>query len=319
MRPGPISDGDGMSADGLTIRETPLDRESDALNFLFRDQAPSERRRSADDLIEQVSDGRAIVEFLLAATIDGELLGVQICVRHGRSTCFVWPPVVNRRVGTCEQVADALLLEANRRLERSNVSMAQVMSEVDDERSADRLQRNGFDFLTELAFLQRSPKDDVPVANPRLTTETYTSDNHDRFIRILEATYVGSLDCVGIDRKRSAADVLEGHRECGVHRPERWFLFLEDGVDVGVVLLTEHADRNTWEVVYVGVHHEHRGKAYGREMLAFGLRRARMAGCESVILAVDSANEPALRVYESLGFASMARRSVHVWFPSAMR
>ncbi|GEM_PF-2404472 len=50
-----------------------------------------------------------------------------------------------------------------------------------------------------------------------------------------------------------------------------------------------------------------RGRGYGRAMLSFGLSVLRDAGIEVVDLDVEEGNEPAVRLYTSLGFA---RRSI---------
>ncbi|MCH7687206.1 MAG: GNAT family N-acetyltransferase [Planctomycetes bacterium] len=62
----------------------------------------------------------------------------------------------------------------------------------------------------------------------------------------------------------------------------------------------------------MGVVPEHRGKGYSRAMMQNGLHEASRAGCDTVLLAVDSQNHYAGRVYDDLGFSELAVRSVHV-------
>ncbi len=301
----------------VTIESVSPDRSSQALAFLFRSQTDLERRRSIDDLLEQQADRRTRFESFLAASLEGELVGVQIAVRHGRTTCFVWPPVVDEDRPERELVADALLVGTRERLESSDLSMGQVMSEDADERGRARLERNGFSYLTHLEFLQHGLRYGVPRLRGGLQFETFDAGtNGPRFEAMLEATYVDSLDCPGLARRRTAADVLEGHRECGEYDPALWQLFQRDTTDVGLLLLTDHPEQGSREVVYFGVHHDERGHGYGREMLTLALHEARAAGRGSVVLAVDATNTPALRLYDAIGFAPIARRCVHVWYAS---
>lgn len=308
-------DGSMTNQHGLTIERVRPGSEAAALAFLFRKQSAAEREQSIEDLRGQAERGEARFEPLLTAEHDLRVVGVQLTVRHGTHTCFVWPPVVDESDEFAEEAADELLSETRRHLESADVRMAQVMLEVDDRMSARRAERNGFSCGPELHFMHRTLLTPVPAEPSPTRFETYDArTNHHRFARMLSDTYVGTRDCPGFGNHRDVEETLEGHRECGEFSPERWTLLVADDRDVGVLLLADHPSQNTWEVVYVGVHHEHRGHGYGRVMLLHGLRSAQEAGRESVLLAVDAENDVATRVYEELGFVTIARRRVHVWF-----
>jgi ribosomal protein S18 acetylase RimI-like enzyme len=81
-----------------------------------------------------------------------------------------------------------------------------------------------------------------------------------------------------------------------------------------LLLMTEHLDQRMWEVVYLGLVPEARGRGYGRGMLREGLRRAQAAGGFEVFLAVDKANHFAIKLYESLDFAAVGVQAVHMRF-----
>ena len=76
--------------------------------------------------------------------------------------------------------------------------------------------------------------------------------------------------------------------------------------------MNDHPTKDAWEVVYMGVVPDARGKGYGRAMLWHGLDEARRAGRGSVLLAVDGKNLYANRIYDDLGFIEVASRAVHV-------
>jgi ribosomal protein S18 acetylase RimI-like enzyme len=57
---------------------------------------------------------------------------------------------------------------------------------------------------------------------------------------------------------------------------------------------------------------EVRGRGWGAAFTELALWLGRQAAAERVVLAVDSANEPAIRMYQSLGFFEFARRAVWI-------
>ena len=146
---------------------------------------------------------------------------------------------------------------------------------------------------------------------------TYEPGVHDdRFARLLEQTYVGTRDCPEVGGRRSGADALVSHRMSGdfdpvaldalPNRPAKTRAFF---------LLNAHPEHSAWEVVYVGVSHNCRGLGLGRRMMTDALTAARGAGQSALLLAVDSRNDYASKVYDELGFVETDRKGVHVYFP----
>jgi ribosomal protein S18 acetylase RimI-like enzyme len=118
---------------------------------------------------------------------------------------------------------------------------------------------------------------------------------------------------------RSLDDIIEGHRSTGRFVPDRWRLGQVPGEpDMAVVLLlSEVPDRDVWEVVYLGLTVSARGHGLGLAAIAHALELAR-PHVSRLELAVDIRNLPALRLYQSAGFVSFDRRSVHlVVFPQS--
>src|SRR5207248_7526744 len=70
------------------------------------------------------------------------------------------------------------------------------------------------------------------------------------FRAVLQATYVGTMDMPELEGARGLGDILDGHRTAGLFVPGRWQLGRIPGepAAAAVLLMTEVADRDAWEV-----------------------------------------------------------------------
>lgn len=289
-----------------------------ALDLLLADLPPDERHAQIGSVLHDLSRGAISLDGLLLARREGQPVGAAFYTLQPGASAFVWPPVV-RSPADGDAVGDALLHEVARQLDARGVTLAQSLLESQQTDARAMLQRNGFPHVADLVYLQRPL--DVPLP-PRAdwTPERVTfmpNENTTRFAILLERTYVGSRDCPDLQGKRRGADALESHRASGEFHPRLWNIYRVAGEDVGVLLLNDHPDHDAWEVVYIGVVPEMRGRGYGRAMLLDGLHAAQAAGRKSVLLAVDGGNHYARRLYDALGFAGIAVRAVHVRVTSA--
>ena len=70
------------------------------------------------------------------------------------------------------------------------------------------------------------------------------------------------------------------------------------------------------EVVFIGIHPDHRGVGEGRRLLSGSCAALSHQGAREVRLAVSAVNEPALRLYRAFGFVEVGRaRLYRRWLP----
>jgi ribosomal protein S18 acetylase RimI-like enzyme len=186
----------------------------------------------------------------------------------------------------------------------------------DDGYSSELNSRCGFPKLAELAYLfaETTPMPGHGREMRRLGSLDFVSfagDYPQRLAELLEQTYVGTLDCPGLDGVRSMPDVLDGYRAQGRHAPSDWYFVREKGDDVGALILADHPGYGNCEVVYMGVIPQARGRGFGEQMMRFALEVAAQRGAERLVLAVDAGNTPALAAYRRVGFLQWDRRIVY--------
>jgi len=298
----------------LTVTAAQSSQQSWALSLLFSQSSDVERVEQISEWLESARCRAVSLDGLLTTVGEGDLAGVVFYVLQADRSAVIWPPRVQPKTDARrDELCDALLQEVGRRIDVADVWLGQciVKPEATTDRSA--LNRNGFQHLADLFYLQR-PLNEPLAEPPEIAFETlmYSSSNRQRFARILEETYIGTLDCPDFHGLRSGAEALESHRTSGEFDASRWKIYCIGGCDVGVLLLNDHPQQNAWEVVYTGVVPQARGQGYGRAILIAGLNEAQAAGRATVVLAVDSKNIYANKVYSELGFLELTRRSVHV-------
>jgi ribosomal protein S18 acetylase RimI-like enzyme len=296
-----------------------------ALKLLFERLSPDECRISVKDVLRSLSGGRIVQHGLLVAWRDERLVGSILYAVQRDRTAFVWPPRTPAG-DTDRAIQDALVRTLLRGVDKAAAWIAQALLDPAARDDADALDRNGFRHLTDLLFRVHTlgglslPAETGADARPEMEIVTYEPDRDDeRFARLLERTYVGTRDCPEVGERRTGADALLSHRMSGDFDPARWKLYRVAGKDAGVVLLNAHPDHAAWEVVYVGVAHDCRGLGLCRRMMTDALVAAKQAGQSALLLAVDSRNDYASKVYDALGFVETDRKGVHVYFPNATR
>jgi mycothiol synthase len=284
-----------------------------ALSLLFQAMPTEIRSAQVEEFLTGAERGEISFDGLILAREGSQIRGVVLSIMQDDGTAFVWPAQAEGDAD-CNAIVDALYGTVAGRVDAGEIVSAQSILETDATADRAALIRNGFRHLADLFYLQRLLENPLPsrVDVALDVTVFCAQENEERFARLVEQTYIDTLDCPDFHEHRTGMEALASHRCSGDFAAERWKIYSVDGNDVGVLLMNDHPTQDAWEVVYMGVAADARGCGYGRAMLIEGLHAAQRAGRQSVLLAVDSQNSPANRIYDEIGFIEVASRAVHV-------
>jgi ribosomal protein S18 acetylase RimI-like enzyme len=292
------------------------DELSAAFELLFQQHPMPDRRERVGNALKMVGQGELIAEGVWVARRGPRLIGALVCAPLAGASALLWPPQVVADVEPTEP-QDALMQRASEWLRGRGTKLAQALLTVEENHLAPPLLRNGFAHITTLWYLRHALAFDAhpyPPGDP-ITFRAYPTVSPQVFQETLGRTYVGTLDCPEVNGVRTLEEVLTGHWAAPMHDPERWWLALEGELPLGVILATAAPETRGWDLAYVGVVPEARGRGLGGKLVRKVLLEARGAGASCVTLSVDSRNRPAWKLYTALGFEADDRREVYlaVW------
>ena len=246
---------------------------------------------------------------LYVARGQGEICGAVLVQQQPGRTAILWAPGSS----PADPAVEARLAQAaDKHLAARGPVLAQSLLADSSDPKIAVLEGIGFTRLTELEYLVAEARPAETDGRPEpLTFEAYRPAERQRLARVVEATYIDTLDCPQLDGTRDIDDVITGYQATGEFDPEKWFFVVQDGQDVGVVLLSEHSGASQWELVYMGLVPQARGRGLGQAMVEDALHRAWTARVESILLAVDTDNRHAVELYRRLGFRVWNRRVVY--------
>ena len=209
-----------------------------------------------------------------------------------------------------------LLVEPRRFAEFRCVRFIQCLLDPSD-RPPQALTRAGFTPLARLDYLDRATS--APVGHAarlppgfEIRWTTYNPQTHSLFGEIILATYQESSDCRGLSGLRLVDEIMEGHKAATKFDPDWWLLLFDGLTPLGCLLLGEVPLRSAAEIVYMGLRPGARGRGLARILICKALELARGRRLRSIALAVDAANEPALRVYSHFGFRHTLSREAWI-------
>jgi ribosomal protein S18 acetylase RimI-like enzyme len=282
-----------------------------AFRLVFLHLADGERPARVANALHLVRRGELDPAGILLATAGGTPVGALVCLPVPGASGLLWPPQAVEGPGRAE-VEDALVCRATAWLRQRGAKLGQCLLSEDEVPLAGPLLRNGFAHVTALWYMQHDLS--RPTQAPGGAALSYVPypqlPNPAAFHDTLLHTYEGTEDCPEISGVRTVEEIIEGHRAQGKHDPARWWLALAEGRPAGVLLLCEVPEWAAWDVAYVGVVPEARGRGYGRALMHKALSEARADGVARLTLSVDVRNRRAWKLYTALGFEPHDRREV---------
>lgn len=271
---------------------------------------------SAAEFVASVERRRLTLDPVFAGFEGDRILGACLAVVSPGSSALVHATApessVPARRGTAAALAALVSAARTRRL-----ALLEALVDPNDLASADALQGGGFRLLTRLIYLRRR-SDSRSGACDRaswLSWITYSDDAGPLFRSAIERSYAGSLDCPELAGVRDVSEVVEGHRAVGAFDPDSWWVAMDGGQPVGVMLLNDLPPTSLLEVVYMGVAQAARGKGVGDALLARAVEACRSRSMRGLALAVDERNAPARRLYERWGFVETGVRAAWIATP----
>jgi mycothiol synthase len=205
-----------------------------------------------------------------------------------------------------------LIDRASMALNDVDVRLAQALLQPEETLDRRAFGEGGFTELAVLSYLERPVPGRGEITPPswpdRVTIEPYREAFVHDFIEALNLSYEQTLDCPELRGLRETADILDGHRGTGQFEPSLWSLLRIDGSPMGMILLNPSPTQKSIELVYFGLAVAARGTGLGRELLRHGLTLAAGRPEQTINLAVDDRNTPALKLYADADFRRSLRR-----------
>jgi mycothiol synthase len=282
----------------------------EALMLVLRQVPQTAAETLAEVACSGLDNGGATPGLLWRAVDDKDrLLGAVWAQPQAGGVAAIWPPQWNNvRPPKPDPLLTALLASpalGGFRVAQSLLPDATVPEAVS-------LLGCGFQIAAELKYLSAAARSDLPRRFKALRFVPYSAERREALAKVVERTYVGSLDCPVLEGMRPISDVLDEYEAVGAYRPELWLFAECDEGEVGCLLLADHPDQNQLELLYMGLIPEVRGRGWGEELAREALRQAARLRRERIVAAVDARNVPAVELYRRNGYETWDTRTAMV-------
>jgi mycothiol synthase len=297
----------------LTVGPARAEERVEAFQLLFGQVPDQERPARVDRGLELMASGEIAADGVIVCRDGDTLVGVMVALAMAGAAALIWPPQTGG--GPQQQAIEDQLIDCTIAwLRQQGCKLVQALLGPDDAQAAHCLERRGFQRITNLHYLQKNltPAGFEDAEPARLGCQEYTTCDPALFEATLLRSYLDTLDCPELNDLRTAGEVIDGYRAVPGCRLDQWWLAWQEDQPAGVLIVAQMQGMPAWELLYVGLVPEARGRGLGKELTCKALAAARAAGAERMTLTVDARNEPARRLYAALGFDEFDQRTVYL-------
>ncbi len=210
-----------------------------------------------------------------------------------------------------DQTAQYLIDALDQEFGKQGASFAIMVLEESPTRVHQWLETSGYDSLCHVETRCQPLPTANWTASPAIELISGAENKRAELISIIEATYQQSLDCPKLQKLRSTDDLLNGYQGQGLIPTNGWSFVHHGNTIVGCLLMTAFSEENYWELSYLGLIPEARGQGWGAQIVQQACLQATNGGADLLIATVDRDNQPALAIYEQLGFLTVERNSIY--------
>ena len=247
---------------------------------------------------------------------DRPTAGLVIIPGVGRTgMVFCSPPPGPHAADTLSQLVRHGLTD----IDPQQINLVQALIDPGQPTRRQGLEDGGMAYLADLAYMKRTARraQGPPVFRldgQPLRLVHWNEQHRPLFKQAIQQSYIDTLDCPGLLGLRELDDVIAGHQATGRFDPQHWHVWV-DAQDrpAAVLLLAASISSAGFELVYLGVSPHARRQGLARQMMELALditaRHSEPRTAANLQLAVDDRNQPALRLYRSLGFHTGERKT----------
>ena len=302
----------------MVFHETSL-RQCDQVLDFFLARLPEQTRKERISALKQTlllkskSETNEGFPGLFHWKREDKIIGVLYTFLRPDKTILTLPPVVlpDEPPQTLEVIYDWLIEHAT-----ANHSPV-VMMLVDNDQEIDAVcqTRAKFRKISDLLYLV-CESGLFPKTSPaeKLRFVPYTPRDWAKMVDLVEQTYRETKDFPSLNGICPTESILSSYMEDHPFIPDLWFFIEYQNRPIGTLILTELEKSKMFELTYMGIVPEFRGKNLAHEIVAFTKFVAGKHNSERLLVSVDIQNEPAINVYSRHDFQVYDRKEIYARF-----
>jgi ribosomal protein S18 acetylase RimI-like enzyme len=209
------------------------------------------------------------------------------------------------------QTARQLISALDQQFGNERVAFSMMALEESPTMASQWLETSGYESLCHVKTLCQLLPTTNPATPSSLEFISGAENQRAELAAIIKATYRQSLDCPKLQQLRSIDDTLDGYQQQGLIPANGWSFVHHGKALVGCLLMTAFPGESYWELTYLGLVPKARGQGWGSQILQQACSRAAESGADMLITTVDQANQPALTMYEQLGFMTVDQNEIY--------